>query len=150
MRVHLQRVNHACVVVKGETVGKIDRGLLLLVGFGVEDTEEGLQPMAHKIAHLRVFPDERGRFHFSVKDVQGGVLLVPQFTLFADMKRGRRPDFISALEPAKASPFFDQFVELFREIPEISQVATGIFGADMKVSLENDGPVTLLLESNAI
>ncbi len=150
MRVHLQRVNHASVVVEGETVGAIDRGVLLLVGLGKEDTKDNLLPMAHKVSNLRIFPDEKGRFHFSVKDIQGEVLLVPQFTLYGDLKKGRRPDFFSALEPHVASPLFDQFVEIFREIPEISTVATGVFGAYMKVSLENDGPVTLLLESGSI
>lgn len=146
MRVVLQRVSHALVKVDGAVVGRIGQGLLLLVGFGKGDDEQVLSPMVHKLAHLRVFPDERGRFHYSVLEIGGGILAVPQFTLFADTSKGRRPEFFNALEPERASQLFDQFVALLRE-HNVALVQTGIFGAHMQVALENDGPVTILLEN---
>ncbi len=145
MKVHLQRVSSAAVHVDGAAVGTIDRGLLLLVGFGQNDTAAPLKPMAEKLCNMRIFPNDEGRFHFSVKDIQGGVLLVPQFTLFADTSKGRRPEFFGAMAPKEASALFDAFVEEFRSLG-IQPVATGVFGADMKVSLVNDGPVTILVE----
>ena len=145
MKVVLQRVNSASVVVEGECVGKIPKGLLLLVGFGEESSEQSLRKMVEKISNLRIFPDEKGRFDRSVIDINGGVLLVPQFTLYGDTSKGRRPEFFKALEPKKATELFDQVVEEFKKITQLETVQTGIFGADMKVSLENDGPVTLIL-----
>jgi D-tyrosyl-tRNA(Tyr) deacylase len=146
MRILLQRVSNAAVIVDGETVGAIERGLLLLVGIGQDDTSAVFQPMAEKIANMRVFPDDQGRFHFSLKDILGEVLLVPQFTLFADTSKGRRPDFFAAMKPPRAAELFNEFCDCFRS-PGISNVATGLFGADMKVALLNDGPVTIWLES---
>ena len=121
------------------------KGLLLLVGFGKEDDSSKLRPMAEKLLNMRVFPDEKGRFHFSVIDMAGEVLAVPQFTLYADTKKGRRPEFFSAKEPKEATRLFDEFVEQLNELHS-EKVATGSFGAYMKVSLENDGPVTIMLE----
>lgn len=146
MRVVLQRVRKASVEIDGKVVGSCGVGLLLLVGFGDGDSEHKLQPMAEKLAMMRIFPDDRGRFHYSLRDVNGGVLAVPQFTLFADTSRGRRPDFNGALRPEIAKPLFEAFPAALLAAG-ISHVATGVFGADMLVSLENDGPVTIIVEN---
>ena len=144
MKIIIQRVNHASVTVNGSITGKIDRGLLLLVGFGENDDNSKLKAVAEKITNMRIFPDDKGKFHFSVLDVKGGLLLVPQFTLFADCAKGRRPEFFGAMAPDKATKLFDEFVAVMRSISSL--VETGVFGADMKVALENDGPVTIPLE----
>jgi len=145
MRIVLQRVNRASVKVSGETVGSIEKGLLLLVGFAKDDIAQSIAPLVEKILNMRVFPDDKGRFHFSVRDIAGGVLAVPQFTLFADTSKGRRPEFFSAMEPEKASQFFDQMLEAFRAAG-VKDVQSGRFGAYMQVELENDGPVTIIVE----
>lgn len=144
MRIIIQRVSHASVSVDGTVRGAIERGLMLLVGFGHEDTPAVLQPMAEKVLHMRIFPNEQGRFHFSLQEIAGGILAIPQFTLYADTSKGRRPDFFSALSPEKASPLFDDFCEILaRAVP----TERGVFGAHMKVLFENDGPVTISLDS---
>ncbi len=145
MKVVLQRVNSASVEVQEKNVGAISRGLLLLVGLGKEDSEASLRPMAEKIVHMRIFPDDAGRFHHSLIDVRGEILAVSQFTLFADTSKGRRPDFFAAMEPAEANRLFEKFVDLFRQLG-ITKVATGTFGAHMNVRLDNDGPVTICLD----
>lgn len=145
MKVLLQRVNHASVTVNSEITGKIGKGLLLLTGIGKDDTTENLQAMTQKLIHLRIFPDEQGRFHYSLLDIEGEALLVPQFTLYGDTNKGRRPDFFEAMPPQIASPLFDDFTQMVKDAG-VKNVQTGVFGADMKVALENDGPVTLLLE----
>ena len=145
MKVLLQRVSSASVEVDGQTIGSIGRGLLLLVGFGKDDTAAAMEPMAKKLINMRIFPDERGRFHFSLLETEGALLLVPQFTLFADTDNGRRPEFFSALEPAQAEPLFLAFAETVKKLG-IKEVATGRFGAHMQVKLENDGPVTIMVE----
>ena len=150
MRIVAQRVNSASVAVEGERVGEISLGLLLLVGFGKEsdsgdDIEKKLSNAAERVAHLRIFPDDAGRFHRSLIDVGGAVLAVPQFTLYGDTSRGRRPDFFGALEPEKAFQHFEAFVSELRK-RGIARVETGRFGAHMKVQLENDGPVTIILD----
>ena len=146
MRIVLQRVNNAKVTVEGRTQGEISRGILLLVGFGGEDENPPLKAMAQKIVNLRIFPRGDSKFDISLLDIKGEVLLVPQFTLYGDTRKGRRPDFFSSLPPGPAALFFDQFAAEFRALG-ISRVATGIFGAYMQVALENDGPVTLVLDS---
>ena len=146
MKVLLQRVNHAHVCVDAVKTGEIDKGLMLFVGLGKNDDLGKLRPMAQKLASMRIFPDENGRFHFSVLDTKGGVLIVPQFTLYADTEKGRRPDFFSAMDPQNATILFDAFVEEFRRLG-VEKVETGEFGAHMLVELENDGPVTIMLES---
>jgi D-tyrosyl-tRNA(Tyr) deacylase len=118
---------------------------MLLVGVGKSDTDKQLKAMAQKIANMRIFPDEQGRFHLSVIDIQGGILAVPQFTLYADTKKGRRPEFFGAMPPEQATVMFDQFVELLGDITE-KNVEVGVFGADMQVALENSGPVTIMVE----
>ncbi|MCB0360659.1 MAG: D-tyrosyl-tRNA(Tyr) deacylase [Bdellovibrionales bacterium] len=147
MRVVAQRVQQASVEVDKEVVGRIRQGLCLLVGFGQDDSGDELEPMANRIVNLRIFPDETtGRFHRSLLDVSGSILAVPQFTLYADTSKGRRPEFFSALLPSKAAPLFERFVAALSDAGA-PQVATGIFGAHMNVTLTNDGPVTILLES---
>lgn len=142
MKLVVQRVTHASVEVDGEITGKIDEGLMVLVGFGENDTPREADYLARKVAKLRVFPDEDGRMNKSVLDIEGKLLLVPQFTLYGKVKK-YRPSFHRALAPDKATELFDYFVEKCREYVEVE---TGIFGAYMKVDLLNNGPVTILLE----
>lgn len=140
----LQRVSQASVVVAGETVGAIDRGLLVFLGVQRGDDQGRCEKLAAKVANYRVFGDDQGRMNRSVKDIGGGVLVVSQFTLAADTRKGLRPSFTPAAEPAEAERLYDYFTECVRR--ETGHVATGRFGADMRVSLCNDGPVTFLLE----
>lgn len=126
-------------------IGNIASGLLLLVGFGSDDDETVLHPMADKVANLRVFADQAGHFHYSVLQTGGEVLVVPQFTLYGDTSKGRRPDFSMAMPPARARALFDKFVAAL-DTAGVCQLATGQFGASMQVRLVNDGPVTLVLE----
>lgn len=126
-------------------ISRISAGLLLLVGFGGDDDESILPPMAGKVANLRVFADQAGHFHYSVLQTGGAVLVVPQFTLYGDTGKGRRPDFSSAMPPARAQVLFNRFVTALGAAG-ICDVATGRFGALMQVQLTNDGPVTLVLE----
>ena len=144
MRVVLQRVNHAAVRIDGETVGQIQKGYLLLVGLAPEDTDEQLDWMVHKIVNLRVFEDENGKLNRALADVNGEILSISQFTLYADVKHGNRPGFPKAAKPEVAAPLYDRFNEKLRQAGV--HVETGRFGADMKVELENDGPVTILYE----
>ena len=144
MRVVLQRVNHAAVRIDGETVGQIQKGYLLLVGLAPEDTDEQLDWMVHKIVNLRVFEDENGKLNRALADVNGEILSISQFTLYADFKHGNRPGFSKAAKPEIAAPLYDRFNEKLRQAGV--HVETGRFGADMKVELENDGPVTILYE----
>lgn len=146
MRVLLQRVTESAVKVAGETVGEIQAGVMLLVGFGEGDAEEKLAAMAEKIANLRIFPDERGRFHHSLIETEGGALVVPQFTLYADCSKGRRPEFFGALKPELAAPLVEEFCRALTSAG-VKHVSQGQFGANMQVSLINDGPVTIWLES---
>ncbi len=145
MRVLLQRVARASVRIGGDEVGAVGRGHVLLVGFTEGDTPADVEWMADKVVGLRVFPDEEGRMNRDLADVDGGVLVVSQFTLYGDVRKGRRPSFIRAAHPDQAIPLYEAFVEALRaRLP--GRVATGEFGADMQVELVNDGPVTLLLE----
>lgn len=144
----LQRVASASVEVNGAAVAAMDRGLLLFAGFGVADDACVLAPMANKILDLRVFEDERGRFQYSVIDTRGDLLVVPQFTLYGDTRRGRRPDFTGALEPVLAEALFAEFVDVLTA-RATGRVGCGRFGAHMAVQLVNDGPVTLLLERDS-
>ena len=142
MKLVVQRVTSASVEVEGEIVGEIDEGLMVLVGFGENDTTREADYLAGKLAKLRIFEDDNGRMNRSVKDIEGKVLLVPQFTLYAQTKKNR-PSFHKALAPDKATELFDYFTE---KCSELIGVETGEFGAFMKVSLLNNGPVTILLE----
>lgn len=144
MRIVIQRVARAAVEVSEVEVGAIARGLLVLVGIDSSDTAADVTAAARKVAGLRVFADEAGHMNLSVIDVDGSVLVVSQFTLLGDTRKGRRPSFTRAARPEIAEPLIDQFVELFRA--QDLTVETGEFGAMMQVSLINDGPVTILLE----
>ena len=144
MKLLIQRVSGARVEVEGELVGGIDQGLLALVGIERQDDQASLSRALHKLLNYRVFSDEAGKVNRSLSDVQGGLLLVSQFTLAADTKSGMRPSFSSAAPPAQGAALFDGLVEMAKA--QHSQVATGRFGANMQVHLVNDGPVTFLLE----
>ena len=145
MRALIQRVSHASVSVEGERVGRCSRGLLVLLGVGPEDSEKEAAWMAKKIAGLRIFPDESGRMNLSLTDIEGQALVISQFTLYGDCRKGRRPSFVGSAAPDLAEPLYERFSELLRA--EGTPVETGIFGADMKVELLNDGPVTLWIET---
>lgn len=145
MRILLQRVSRAQVSVEGRVVGRIDAGFLLLVGFRAGDCDEHLAWMADKVLGLRVFPDADGKMNLGLDEAGGDLLVVSQFTLYGDVRKGRRPSFVDAAPPELAVPLYERFVGLLRERTRGS-VETGEFGARMDVELVNDGPVTLLLE----
>lgn len=145
MRGVVQRVSSAQVVVDGEITGKIAAGLCVLVGVGKNDTEADARVLAEKVAHLRIFEDTAGKMNQSVLDVGGALLAVSQFTLYADTSRGRRPSFVLAMEPERAEPLFEAFCTSCRQLG--LDVATGRFRTHMSVSLVNEGPVTLLLDT---
>jgi D-tyrosyl-tRNA(Tyr) deacylase len=145
VRAVLQRVSAARVVVDGQTVGEIAGGWLALVGVSPTDTPAAAEWLAEKVAHLRCFQDTEGKMNLSVQDVNGGVLAVSNFTLYADAAKGRRPSFIGAARPEQAEPLYLAFVNGLKALGV--PVACGVFGADMKVELTNDGPVTLILDS---
>jgi D-tyrosyl-tRNA(Tyr) deacylase len=144
MKIVLQRVSSASVKVDSKIVGRIEHGLLLLIGFSSTDTEESILPTIEKIVKLRIFSDEEGKMNKSVLDVEGSMLLISQFTLCADTKKGNRPSFIEAARPEQAIPLYEFFIAEMKK--RISKVETGIFGADMKVELVNDGPVTIVFD----
>ncbi len=147
MRVVLQRVGEASVAVDGRVIGRIDRGYLLLVGFAPGDTVAQAEWMADKVLGLRLFGDSEGKLNLDLAAVGGSLLVVSQFTLYGDTTRGRRPSFIGAARPEEAIPLYESFLANLRS--RGARVASGEFGADMKVSLVNDGPVTLILERDA-
>lgn len=144
MRLVLQRVSSASVAVGGEVVGTIGAGLLVLAGVGHDDVPEVAERLAGKVAALRIFSDEEGKMNWSLVDVEGAALVVSQFTLFADTKKGHRPSFVGAARPSVAVPVLEAFVAALRSAGV--EVQEGCFGAHMEVSLVNDGPVTILLE----
>lgn len=144
MKAVIQRVSHASVAVDGVEIAKIGQGLLILLGVVQDDTEENLAAMVKKVSALRIFRDAEDKMNLSVKDINGEALVVSQFTLCADTRKGNRPSFISAAAPEIASPMVDEFVRRFIEAGIPTQ--QGQFGGDMKVSLLNDGPVTIILD----
>lgn len=146
MRVVLQRVKYAKVRVGHETVGEIENGLLLFVGFTHDDSEPDLTYMVDKITNLRIFEDEEGKMNDSLLDVGGSILSVSQFTLYGETRKGRRPNFMDAARPEVAEPLYERFNELLRDTGMF--VRTGRFGAMMEVELVNDGPVTLTLDTD--
>ena len=145
MRAVVQRVTNADVKIDGRVNGKIDDGLLVLLGVGNGDTEEDMKYIADKIIKLRIFSDEIDKMNLSLEDVGGSMLVISQFTLYGDCSHGRRPYFGNAMEPVSANEMYEKFVAYIRE--QGIHTETGEFGADMKVSLTNDGPVTIILES---
>jgi D-tyrosyl-tRNA(Tyr) deacylase len=146
MRAIIQRVQHAQVAVAGEVAGKIEKGLLVFVGFEATDTMEDISWMVAKISAMRIFNDADGKMNLSIEDIKGEILLVSQFTLHASTKKGNRPSFIHAAKPEIAIPLYKQTISTFEAWLERS-IQTGEFGADMQVSLVNDGPVTISLDS---
>ncbi|MGN1412495.1 MAG: D-aminoacyl-tRNA deacylase [Oscillospiraceae bacterium] len=146
MKTVIQRVTHASVTVNNKTIGKIEKGFLILFGAGQGDTDKDAQKLADKIMGLRIFPDDNDKINLSLKDVDGEVLIVSQFTLYADCKKGNRPSFVKSCEPNEANRLYEYFVNLFRG--KVKNVQTGEFGADMKVELLNDGPFTIIIECN--
>ena len=148
MRFVIQRVNHASVVVDNKIVGKIDKGLLVLIGVSQTDTKEIADKMVKKLVNMRIFEDENGKTNLSLADVNGKLLLISQFTLYADCHKGNRPSFIQAGAPDMANALYDYIIEqCSHTVPDIQK---GIFGADMKVSLLNDGPFTIVLDSEEL
>jgi len=145
MRAVVQRVASASVTVGGKTVGSIDKGLMILLGVGQPDTEQDARYLADKIAGLRIFEDAGGKMNLAVDEIGGAVLAISQFTLYGDCRKGRRPGFSDAAPPVRANELYEYFIACLQQrgVP----VATGIFQADMQVSLVNDGPVTMLLDS---
>ena len=145
MKFVIQRVSHASVTVHEETIGRINQGYLVLIGVGKEDTREDADRLVKKMIGLRIFSDENGKINKSLKDVNGELLLVSQFTLYADCRHGNRPGFTEAAGPDMANELYEYIIESCKK--EIAVVERGEFGADMKVELLNDGPFTILLES---
>jgi len=145
MRAVIQRVKNAEVKIDGKIVGKIGKGLLVLLAVHQDDTEDKIEKMAAKIINLRIFADEEDKMNLSVKDVGGEILVVSQFTLYGDISKGNRPSFIESAKPDKAVPYYEKFVEKIK----VSglKTATGEFGAMMEVSLINDGPVTIIIDT---
>lgn len=146
MRVCVQRVSEASVKVDGENIGQIDRGLMILLGIEAEDDQNDIDWLVQKLMNLRIFNDEEGKMNHSVLDVQGDFLVISQFTLHASTKKGNRPSYIKAARPEQAIPLYEQFVDTLK-LKSNRKVETGEFGADMKVSLVNDGPVTIWMDS---
>jgi D-aminoacyl-tRNA deacylase len=146
MRVVIQRVSHASVTIDGEVTGKIENGLLVLAGIEDADNDEDISWLASKIINMRIFNDENGVMNKSVIDVHGHVLLISQFTLFASTKKGNRPSYIKASKPEIAIPLYEKMIAELEGLLS-KKIQTGVFGADMKVQLLNDGPVTIVMDS---
>lgn len=144
MRLVVQRVASAKVEVENKTIGEIDKGFLVLLGIGQEDTEKEVDFLVEKLCNLRVFEDENDKMNLSIKDIDGELLIVSQFTLYANCQKGNRPSFVNAATPEKAAKLYEYFKSKCKD--QIKKVESGEFGAHMKVSLLNDGPVTIILE----
>jgi len=144
MRIVLQRVISASVEVENEIIGKINKGYVVFLGVGQGDTTAECDRLAEKIVNLRIFSDENDKINLSLKDVEGGLLIISQFTLYADCRKGNRPNFIQAGKPDMAEALYNYFIDKCKE--KVDVVQTGSFGADMKVELVNDGPFTIILE----
>lgn len=146
MRAVIQRVQHASVSVDGTVRGAIGKGYLVLLGVGAEDDESHMRKVADKMLQLRIFEDENGKINRSLDQVQGELLVISQFTLYADCRKGNRPNFLQAAKPELAERLYEAFLAYCRS--RVEKVKSGVFGADMKVSLCNDGPFTIVLDSN--
>ena len=147
MKALIQRVTQAGVVVEGNTIGQIKQGLLVLLGVDKHDDQTSADKLLHKLLHYRVFADAEGKMNLNVQQINGGLLIVSQFTLSADTRKGLRPSFSSAATPEHANAMYEYLLAQARELYEAERIAQGQFGADMQVSLINDGPVTFMLES---
>ena len=145
MRAHLQRVSYGSVAVEGELCGEIENGLVILLGVKHDDSSKDIDYLIEKICGMRIFSDDEGRFDLSLMDTDGSVLIISQFTLYADTRKGRRPGFTESARPETAIPLYEEFIKKFRE--RGVDVETGEFGADMKVKIHNEGPVTILIDS---
>lgn len=145
MKLVVQRVKKANVVVENKTIGEINQGFMVLIGIGPTDNKEVADFLVQKLIHLRVFEDENEKMNLSIQDINGELLLISQFTLYADCSHGNRPSFTEAAKPELANELYEYFVQKCKE-ENIKKVATGEFGADMQVTLQNDGPVTIILE----
>lgn len=148
MKAVLQRVKRSSVIVDGETVGQCKNGLMILLGVAAGDTEEDARLLSAKILKLRIFEDENEKMNLSVTDIGGEALVVSQFTLLANYAHGNRPDYLGSEKPDRANELYEYFVSLMRE--GLSHVGTGIFGADMEVTIVNDGPVTIVMDSEVL
>ncbi len=148
MRIVVQRVKEASCSVDNNITGEIEKGFLIFIGFKNDDTNDDMQKCLRKVVGLRIFEDENGKMNKSLHDVDGKILAISQFTLYADVKHGNRPSFTEAMQFDKASIMYDEFVSMLRK--EGINVEVGIFGADMKISLINDGPVTILIDSTSL
>ncbi len=148
MKAVIQRVDHACVTVEGETTGKIDKGFLVLLGVGQEDTEADAELLASKITKMRIFSDENGKINLSLDSVSGNILVVSQFTLYANCKKGNRPDFFASASPDEANRLYEYFVSVVKK--DFPDVQCGIFGAHMQIELCNDGPFTVILDTKEL
>lgn len=148
MKAVLQRVTHAEVAVDGEVVGSCGHGFMVLLGVAEGDTQKDAELLCRKIVNLRVFEDDAGKMNRSILDVEGEMLVISQFTLMANCRHGNRPDFMASAKPAEAIPLYEYFKKLAAE--SVKRVECGIFGADMKVSLLNDGPVTIVLDTDIL
>ena len=146
MRIVIQRVREASVKINGEIVGEIQQGLLVLLGIEHVDSELDAEYLIQKLIHLRIFGDEEGKMNLSVSDISGDLLIVSQFTLFADTKKGNRPSFIRSARPEQANPLYEYFLSKLKKTFS-GKIEKGIFGGDMQVELINDGPVTIILDS---
>ncbi len=144
----IQRVTNSSVEINTKINGECKQGLMVLLGVAKDDTQNDAELLAHKISKLRIFCDNNGKMNLSIKDIDGEMLIVSQFTLLANYKKGNRPDYFGAAEPSIAIPLYEYFVELMKR--EVKHVGTGIFGADMMVNIHNDGPVTIVMDSNQL
>lgn len=148
MRAVVQRVNEASVVISGEKTAQIGKGILVLVGFGRNDTEIDFNYIAEKCLNLRIFNDTEGKMNLSVSDICGEILIVSQFTLYGDVRKGRRPSYFDAAPPEEAKSLYEKFIKIFKE--KYVMVKTGVFQADMDIKSVNNGPVTILLDSKKV
>lgn len=148
MKAVIQRVAHAAVVVDGEKVGSCERGFMILLGVADGDTETDADLLCKKIVNLRIFPDDEGKMNRSIKDIDGEMLVISQFTLLANYRHGNRPDFLASAKPDEANRLYEYFKQLASK--ELRRVESGVFGAHMEVSLLNDGPVTIVMDSEVL
>lgn len=148
MKAVIQRVSHASVVVDGQTVGSCNEGFMVLLGVAQEDTETDAELLCKKIVNLRIFEDENGKMNRSIKDIDGEMLVISQFTLLANYRHGNRPDFMASAKPEEANQLYEYFKELVSK--EVRRVESGVFGAHMDVTLLNNGPVTIVMDSDVL